>query len=239
MKRLVMVGVGATQLSLLEGLAAGHVRPWSRCSSVPHPPTSTTDAARVARRPARRSGDVHRPRAAGRARRLPLHRSGHPAHRRREPDHRAHGRPDGDVGGAVALAQLDSLRRAGSPERPNSPCRSGQWRVRARSSRAIERAQQSFEQREIRIAVARGRRPRLRDGVRHCAPGSRRDGKSATIMLVDGEADLLPDLPPAARGRWRRGCSGDSTSPPRSARAWPTCRGAACDSTPARSFPPT
>src|SRR6476619_2460891 len=27
MKRLVIVGVGATQLSLLEGLAAGHVRP--------------------------------------------------------------------------------------------------------------------------------------------------------------------------------------------------------------------
>ena len=81
---------------------------------------------------------------------------------------------------------------------------------------AIERAQQVFDQREIRIAVvgAGGRGFETACALR---ARLRRDGTSATIMLVDGEPICCP---PAirARGRWRRGCCGGSTSVPRSVR---------------------
>jgi selenide,water dikinase len=63
---------------------------------------------------------------------------------------------------------------------------------------AIERAQKAFDQREIRIAVvgASGR-----GFETACALRARlvRDGTSATIMLVDGEPQLLPRCPSSAR----------------------------------------
>ena len=59
---------------------------------------------------------------------------------------------------------------------------------------AVERAQQVFDKREIRIAVvgASGR-----GFETACALRARllRDGTSATIMLVDGESQLLPRCP--------------------------------------------
>ena len=63
---------------------------------------------------------------------------------------------------------------------------------------AVERAQQAFDQREIRIAVIGAA---SRGFETACALRARllRDGTSATIMLVDGEPELLPHSPSSAR----------------------------------------
>jgi NADH dehydrogenase FAD-containing subunit len=198
MKRLVMVGVGATQLSLLEGLAAGHVK-----AAEPVLISDTLSYAYDAMQPgwlagrhdeaamsidlqalAERAGcrfiqaDIKRIDAATRTIEFTDGRS--------------------ETWEALSLARSSircDARVPGAAEFtvPIRPM------ARAREIMpAVERAQQVFDKREIRIAVvgATGR-----GFETACALRARllRDGTSATIMLVDGEPELLPRCPANTR----------------------------------------
>ncbi len=198
MRRLVMLGVNPAQLVLLEGLAAGYVKAsdpalisasstYVHDSMVPgwlagrHDEASMSiDLRRLAERAGCRfiEGGIARVDAAARTIEL--------ADGRREAwealSLTRHSIPcDARVPGAAEFAvPIRPMTRAIEivPE--------------------VERAQQLFDRREVRIAVvgASGRGFEVA-----CALRARlvRDGTSATIMLVDGAADLLPDCPPAAR----------------------------------------
>jgi selenide,water dikinase len=198
MKRLVIVGVGATQLSLLEGLVAGHVRAVepvliSAASTYGHDgmqpgwlagrhdeEAMSIDLGRLATRAGCRyiEADIRRIDAGSRTIEL----------------------SDGRTERWEAL----SLSRSTVPCDPRLPG-AVEFTVpigpmaRAREIiPAIERAQRAFDQREIRIAVlgAGGRGFETACALR---ARLRRDGTSATIMLVDGEPHLLPAFHPGAR----------------------------------------
>ena len=198
MKHLVMVGVGAAQLSLLEGIAAGHVKAAEPLlvSAVPayvhdgmlpgwlagryDEAAMSIDLRPLAERAGCRfvEGTVARIDTAARIIEL--------ADGRREPFE------------ALALTRHSipcDVRVPGAAEFsvPVRPMASARQIIPA-----IEKAQQVHDQREIRIAVIGASR---RGFETACALRARlqRDGKSATIMLVDGESHLLPDCHPNTR----------------------------------------
>ena len=198
MRRLVMAGVGPAQLLLLEGLAAGRVKAsdpllisaaptWAFDAMLPgwlagrHDEMAMSlDLRRVAERAGCRyvEGGITRIDTANR--RIEL----------------ADGQKE--TWETLSLSRNSipcDTRMPGAAEfaLPIHPM------ARARDILpAIERAQQSFEQREMRIAVIGASGLGFETA---CALRARlnREGKSATIMLVEGEAHLLPDWPPGAR----------------------------------------
>ena len=168
-------GGGAAQLSLLEGLAAGHVKAVEPVLiSARRRLRPRRHAARMARGPARRSGDVHRPCGAS-----PSGPAAATSRRTSGASMPAAGPSNSATAArraweALSLcAQLDSLRRA----RPGAAEFTVPIRPMARAREiipAIERAQKAFDQREIRIAVHRCRRSRLRDRLRAAGPAPAR-----------------------------------------------------------------
>jgi len=197
MKRLVMVGAEAAQLSLLEGLAAGHVKANEPLLINPAPMYvhEGMQAGWLAGRhdEAAMSVDLRRLAEAAGCRFI-----------------------EGSVRRIDAAAQtieLDDGRterwEALCLSRSSVPCDarvpgaaefSVPIRPMARAREilpAITRAQQAFDQREIRIAVIGASSPGFETA---CALRARllHDGTSATLMLVDGDARLLPDCQPAA-----------------------------------------
>jgi len=198
MKRLVMVGVRESQLALLEGLAAGHVKAvepvlvsetpfYVHDGMQPGWLAGRHDEAAMSidlRRLAERAGcryveaDVRRIDAAARTIEL------------------------GD--GRTETWDVLCLSRKSIPcdtRVPGATEFSLPIRPMARAREilpAIELAQKVFGQREIRIAVI-GAASRGFETACALRARLRRDGTSATIMLVDGEAHLLPDCHAAAR----------------------------------------
>ena len=197
MKRLVMVGAEVSQLSLLEGLAAGHVKASEPLliSSTPayihegmqpgwlagrhDEELMSLDLRAFAERAGCRyvEGDVRRIDAA--------------AHTIELTD----GRTERWEALSLARNSVPCDARVPGAAEFSIPIRP---MARAREILpAITRAQQTFDQREIRVAVigasSRGFETAcaLRARLRH-------DGTSATIMLVDGKPNLLPDCHPAA-----------------------------------------
>ena len=198
MKRLVMVGVSATQLSLLEGLAAGHVKAVDPVlvSATPgyvhdamqpgwlagrhDEPAMTIDLPSLAQRAGCRyiEADIKRVDAAARTLEF------------------TDGRSETWEALSLARSSIPCDARVQGAAEFSVPIRP---MARARDiMTSVERAQQAFDQREIRIAVvgASGR-----GFETACALRARllRDGTSATIMLVDGESHLLPHCPAGAR----------------------------------------
>jgi selenide,water dikinase len=198
MKRLVMVGVGATQLSLLEGLAAGHVKAAepvliSPVSAYVHDgmlpgwlagrhdeAAMSVDLAQLASRAGCRYLEAGIRRLDAGTQTIEL------------------------ANGGTEKWEVLSLSRNSIPCDalvPGAAEFSLPIRPMARAREivpAIERAQQAFDGREIRIAVmgAAGRGFETACALR---ARLRRDGTSATVMLVDGDSHLLPDRQPAAR----------------------------------------
>jgi selenide,water dikinase len=198
MKRLVMVGVGATQLSLLEGLAAGHVKAVEPVliSAVPayvhdgmqpgwlagryDEEAMSIDLGRLAIRAGCRyvESDIERIDAGARTIEL------------------SNGRTEKWEALSLTSSSIPCDQRVPGAAEFTIPIRP---MARAREILpAVERAQHAFEQREIRIAVigAAGRGFETACALR---ARLRRDGTSATIMLVDGEAHLLPACPAGTR----------------------------------------
>lgn len=197
MKRLVLAGAGPPQLALLEGLAAGHVKAVDPVLVVPDPvyvhdpmqpgwlagrhdeAAMSIDLRAFAERAGCRyvEGEVRRVDAAARVIEL------------------ADGRTERWEALSLARNSIPCDARVPGAAEFTIPVRP---MARAREILpAITRAQQTFDQREIRVAVigasSRGFETAcaLRARLRH-------DGTSATIMLVDGEPHLLPDCQPAA-----------------------------------------
>lgn len=198
MKRLVMVGVGATQLSLLEGLSAGHVKAVDPLliSATPgyvhhgmqagwlagryDEQAMTVDLQALSERAGCRfiQADVQRIDTSNRTIALADGRS-----ETWEALSLAHGSFSGD-------ARVPGAAEFSVPIRPMT---------RAREIMpSVERAQKAFDQREIRIAVVGASDLGFETA---CALRARllRDGTSATIMLVDGKSQLLPGCPGRAR----------------------------------------
>jgi len=198
MKRLVMVGVGATQLSLLEGLAAGHVKTVepvliSAASVYVHDGMQpgwlagrydegamSIDLARLASRAGCRyiEADIRRIDAGSRTLEL------------------SDGRTERWEALSLSRNSIPCDARVPGAAEFTLPIRP---MARAREIiPAIERAQRVFDQREIRIAVvgAGGRGFETACALR---ARLRRDSTSATMMLVDGESHLLPACHPGAR----------------------------------------
>ncbi len=198
MKHLVMAGVGPAQLALLEGLAAGHVKAAE--------PVLISDTLSYAydRMQAGWLAGRHDEAAMSIDLRQLAERAGcrciQGEINRIDAATRTIGFTDGrtETWEALSLARNSIPRDAGVPGAaefaiPIRPM------ARAREIMpAVERAQQAFERREMRIAVvgASGR-----GFETACALRARllRDGTSATIMLVDGESQLLPRCASSAR----------------------------------------
>lgn len=198
MRRLVMAGVGSAQLVLLEGLAAGHVKAAEPVliSATPayvhdgmlpgwlagrHDEAAMSlDLRRVAERAGCRYIEAGIRRIDAAARTIDL-----------------------SDGQSVSWEAL-SLSRSSIPCAARVPGAAEYTlpiRPMARAREiipTIERAQVSFEQRELRIAVvgASGRGFEVA-----CALRARllRTGQTATIMLVDGETELLSRCHASAR----------------------------------------
>lgn len=198
MKRLVMVGVDAAQLGLLEGLAAGHVK--------------TAGALLISATPAFVHEGMQPGWLAGRhdeaAMSIDLRHLAERAGCRyieadiRRIDAAAHTIELGD-GRTEAWEALCLLRRSIPCDArvPGAAEFTVPIRPMARAREimpAIERAQKAFDPREVRIAVIGAA---SRGFETACALRARllRDGTSATIMLVDGEPHLLPDCHPSTR----------------------------------------
>lgn len=198
MKRLVMVGVGEPHLTLLDGLAGGHVKAVDPVL-ISTTPTYVHDgmqpgwlagrhdeaAMSIDLRPlAERAGcryieaDIRRIDAAARTIEL------------------SDGRTESWEALCLTRTSIPCDARVPGAAEFTVPIRP---MARAREIMpAIERAQKAFEGREIRIAVIGAS---SRGFETACAIRARllRDGTSATLMLVDGEGHLLPDCHPAAR----------------------------------------
>jgi len=198
MKRLVMVGVDAAQLSLLEGLAAGHVK--------------AVEPVLVSETPAYVHDGMQPGWLAGRHDEAAMSidlglLARHAGCRYVEADIRridAGTRTIELSDGRTERWEALSLTRTSTPcdvRVPGAAEFTIPIRPMARAREiipAIERAQQAFDQREVRIAVigAGGRGFETACALR---ARLRRDGTSATIMLVDGETHLLPACAPGAR----------------------------------------
>ena len=191
MKRLVMAGVGAPQLSLLEALAAGHVKAVEPLlvSETPAYVHEGMQAGWLAGRHDEAAMSIYLKRLAQVAGCRSLEG------RIRNID--ANARTIEFTDGRTEAWEALSLSRGSIPFDTRVPG-AAEFTIpirpmaRAREIMpAIERAQQAFDQREIRIAVvgASGR-----GFETACALRARllRDGTSATIMLIDGESHLLP-----------------------------------------------
>jgi selenide,water dikinase len=198
MRRLVVAGVGRAQLALLEGLAAGHVKAAEPVliSATPtyvhdgmlpgwlaghHDEASMSlDLRRVAERAGCHYIEAGIRRINATTRRIEL----------------SDGRTESWEALSLSRGSIPCGARVPGAEEFTLPIRP---MARAREIiPAIERAHADFVQRELRIAVvgASGR-----GFETACALRARllRDGKSATIMLVDGGPDLLPHCHPSAR----------------------------------------
>lgn len=198
MKRLVMVGAGAAQLGLLEGLAAGHVKAgepllvsatpaYVRDGMLPgwlagrhEEPAMSIDLRSLAERAGCRFVEAEVARIDAESRIIEL----------------GNGRQEPWEALCLSRNSIPCDARVPGAAEFTIPIRP---MARAREILpAIEQAQRTFDQREVRIAVVGAS---SRGFETACALRARllRNGTSATVMLVDGESDLLPDCDPAAR----------------------------------------
>ena len=198
MKRLVLAGVSPAQLVLLEGMAAGHVK--AAEPLLIHPTARYVHDAMLpgwlAGRHDEAEMSIELVRLAERAEcrfiEGTIRRIDAIEHRVELTDGRT------EPWEALSFSRTSTPRDTPVPGAADFalPIRPME---RAREiPAAIARAQQIYERREIRIAIA-GAGGRGFEVA--CAIRARLalEEKSATIMLVDGEAGLLPDLPGSAR----------------------------------------